>query len=65
LIEHIPKEVALWMDKAYPRNIAKNGNTVMIPLRCMANTFRNKNGKDDQMIVVAAALWNLHLLCKS
>ncbi|MDR1551474.1 MAG: transposase family protein, partial [Holosporaceae bacterium] len=101
LIEHIPKEVALWMDKAYSRNIAKNGNAVMIPhkkprkgaltdaqkdenkiisgirivvehaiggikrFRCMTDPFRNKNGKDDQIIVVAAALWNLHLLCKS
>jgi hypothetical protein len=100
LIEHIPKEVAIWADSAYPRNIAKNGNTVMIPhkkprkkeltdaqkdenrvisglrmvvehaiggikrFRCMTDTFRNKNGNDDQMIVVAAALWNLHIICK-
>jgi len=97
LVEHIPKEVAIWADSAYPRNIAKNGNKVMIPhkkpltdaqkaenrvisglrmvvehaiggikrFRCMTDTFRNKNGNDDQMIVVAAALWNLHLICKN
>jgi hypothetical protein len=29
-MEHIPQEVALWMDKAYARNIAKNANIVMI-----------------------------------
>jgi hypothetical protein len=100
-IEHIPKKVAIWADSAYPRNIAKNGNKVMIPhkkprkrdlseehkaenrvisglrmvvehaiggikrFRCMTDTFRNKNGNDDQMIVVAAALWNLHIICKN
>jgi hypothetical protein len=31
--------------------------------RCMTDPFRNKFGKDDQMIVVASALWNLHLVC--
>jgi hypothetical protein len=31
--------------------------------RCMTDPFRNKFGKDDQMIVIASALWNLHLLC--
>ncbi|GHU19547.1 hypothetical protein FACS189472_09490 [Alphaproteobacteria bacterium] len=31
--------------------------------RCMTDPFRNKLGKDDQMIVIAAALWNLHLAC--
>jgi hypothetical protein len=101
LIEHIPKEVAIWMDKAYPKNIAKNGNIVMIPhkkprkgeltqeqkaenrvisglrmvvehaiggikrFRCMTDIFRNKAGRDDSMILVAAALWNLHLICKN
>jgi hypothetical protein len=100
ILEHIPKNVGIWADKAYPKNIAKNGNTVMIPhkkprkgelspeqkaenrvisglrmvvehaigglkrFRCM-DPFRNKFGKDDQMILVASALWNLHLLCKN
>ncbi|MDR2781131.1 MAG: transposase family protein [Holosporaceae bacterium] len=31
VLEHVPKEVAIWADKAYPRNMAKNGNIVMIP----------------------------------
>jgi len=101
LVEHIPKDVAMWMDKAYPRDIAKNGNKVMIPhkkprkrelsdeqkeenkvisgirmvvehaiggikrFRCMTDPFRNKSGKDDQMIVIASALWNLHIACKT
>ena len=99
--EHIPKEVGIWADSAYPRDMAKNGNTVMIPrkkprkgnlsdeqkvenraisglrmvveraiggikkFRCMTDPFRNKNGKDDKMILVAAALWNLHIICKN
>jgi hypothetical protein len=99
LIEQIPKDVAIWADKAYPKNLAKNGNTVMIPhkkprkgelskeqkaenrvisglrmvvehaiggikrFRCLTDTLRNKNGDDDEMIVVASALWNLHLIC--
>jgi hypothetical protein len=102
VIEHIPGDVGIWLDKGYQgiKNILKNGNTVMIPhkkprkseltteqkaenrvisgirmvvehaiggmkrFRCMTDPFRNKFGKDDQMIVVAASLWNLHLLCK-
>jgi len=100
VVEKIPKEVGIWADSAYPRNIAKNGNPVMIPrkkprkgnlsteqktenraiaglrmvveraiggikrFRCMTDSFRNKNGNDDQMILVAAALWNLHIICK-
>jgi hypothetical protein len=99
ILKHIPKDVAIWADKAYPKTIAKNGNAVMIPLkksrkgelspeqkaenraiaglrivvehaigglkrfRCMTDPFRNKFGKDDQTILVASALWNLHLLC--
>jgi len=101
LVENIPKEVAMWMDKAYTRDIATNGNKVMIPhkkprkrelsdeqkeenkviasirmvvehaiggikrFRCMTDPFRNKCGKDDQMIVIASALWNLHIACKT
>jgi hypothetical protein len=100
-VEHIPKEVAIWADKAYPRNLAKNRNKVMIPhkkprkkelsseqkaenkiisgirmvvehaiggikrFKCMTDPFRNKSGKDDQMIIVASALWNLHLVCNN
>jgi hypothetical protein len=122
VVQHIPKDVAFWVDGAYQgiKNIAKNGNTVMIPhkkprkpkvnkklqtdkkvvgnqktrpkelspeqkaenkiisgirmvvehaiggikrFRCMSDPFRNKFGKDDQMVVVASALWNLHLIC--
>jgi hypothetical protein len=99
--EHIPKKVGIWADKAYPKNIAKNGNTVIIPskkprkgelteaqkaengvisslrmvvehaivgvkrFRCMTDVFRNKFEKDDDLVIVAAALWNLHLLCKN
>jgi hypothetical protein len=101
VVEHIPKEVGIWADRAYSKNMAKNGNTVMIPhkkprkgklsaeqkaenriisslrtlvehaiggikrFRCMTDPFPNKFGKDDQMIVVASALWNLHLACKN
>lgn len=103
VIEHIPEDVGIWVDKAYPgiKNIAKKRNNVMIPhkkprkkelspeqkaenqviysirsvvehaiggikrFRCMTDPFRNKNGKDDQMVVLAAALWNLHLICKN
>jgi hypothetical protein len=100
VLEHIPKNVGIWTDKAYPKKIAKNGNAVMIPhkkprkgelspeqkaenraisglrmvvehaigglkrFRCMTDPFRNKSGKD-QMVLVASALWNLHLLCKN
>jgi hypothetical protein len=100
-VEHIPKNVGIWADKAYSKNIAKNGNTVMIPhkkppkgklsagqkaenrvisgirmvvehaiggikrFRCMTDPFRNKSGKDDQMVVISAALWNLHIACKN
>jgi len=100
VMEHVPKELSMWADKAFPKDMAKNGNAVLIPhkkpqkkeltpeqkeenkvissfrmvvehaiggvkrFRCMTDPFRNKLGKDDQMIIVAAALWNLHLLCK-
>jgi hypothetical protein len=100
-MEHIPENVGIWADRAYSKNMAQNGNTVMIPhkkprggklsieqkaenrvisgirvvvehamgglkrFRCMTDPFRNKFGKDDQMVVIAAALWNLHLVCKN
>jgi hypothetical protein len=31
ILEHIPGGVGIWADKAYPKDIAKNGNVVMIP----------------------------------
>jgi hypothetical protein len=101
VIEHIPKQVTIWADSAYSKNMAKNGNEVMIPhkkprkgtlsaeqksenkiirglrmavehgiggikrFRCMSDSLRNKSGKDDQMITIAASIWNLHLACKN
>jgi hypothetical protein len=28
---------------------------------CLSGVYRNKNGKDDRMILVCAGLWNYHL----
>ena len=28
---------------------------------CLSNNYRNKNGKDDKLILVCAGLWNYHL----
>jgi len=30
-------------------------------LRCVSDTYRNKNGLDDRLVNAAAGLWNLHL----